>query len=219
MLPFAANSLTPADQIGSRLFQEPLQCQPLRLITTEPPRWRQAFPLTQGKTARTVPAASARTEQGANRMTGLVPAIPLSTDRSQASVECENFLTQSGRLPTAMRSSTVSDGAHRHPCCALPPARPLGPVHENGAFPQDLHGALHRNRGPQSPGFRKHDPSIEPGHSRDRHSEPDRPRRPQGRLQRVVLYEVLRLDVSGCAVAASLWRSCPSGPPDPVRTS
>ncbi len=60
------------------------------------------------KGKREISAGAVRKDEtGANRMTGLVPAIPLSTDRSQASVECEIFLTSS--LPLAPRRRPATD--------------------------------------------------------------------------------------------------------------
>ena len=91
-------------------------------IAAEDDPW--TLPFTR-PSARTVPAPSARTKQGANSMTGFSTVIPLSTDRSQASVECEVFLqpapslhgraeaTGPGRLPTLYLSYRTAATARR----------------------------------------------------------------------------------------------------------
>ena len=109
-----------------------------QLANGRPPQRRHRGSTDQGNTARAVPAASARTEQGAKRMTGLVTRDsaqrrPIDKHR----LDARNFLTIS---PTAC-PPTRPTGCRRAMCLIVlirrpipdPAAagRPLRRLHEN----------------------------------------------------------------------------------------
>ena len=124
------------------------------------------------RSARTVPAPSARTKQGANRISGLV-----TRDSAQ-----RRPIASIGRMRVAFLHTIWRLAPHQPwpgaavPCPDLPSiARAPGlPVARKRRFPQDPHGDLHRIRAPRSPRFRERDPSTEeaPRQRRPRHTEP-----------------------------------------------
>ena len=75
---------------------------------------------------------------GANRMTGLVTAIPLSVDRLQASVECEVFLT-------ATSSTLANYDAEKHCLVAFVPrlARQAGTSPRTTGRPSQTQSSVH----------------------------------------------------------------------------
>ena len=162
---------TPADQNGRR----PQGVADVPLTQREPP------PATRAS-ARAVPAPSARTKQGANRMTGLVTrdsAQHRPSDKPQS--DARNFLLIADRL------SPQADRLTADPCPILPvqlldlrPVRrrgPLRPLSENGpsGARSSRHPPLKRAR--ECSGFPAHDPSTERGHSPRRQGH--RSRRPR----------------------------------------
>ena len=76
----------------------------------------------------------------------------------------------------------------RHRCLLLAGSRGEPDGHSargpDDTFPQDLHGDVHRSCVPESPGFRKRDPSIERGHCGERRRASDRPPATSGRHRR-----------------------------------
>lgn len=105
--------LAAADPAGEERAPQRLDDSPARLPVKPETAAAPTRRFTdQGNSARTLPAPSARTKQGAKGMTEL-PSIPLSFDRSQGSAGCEQFLALTiRRLPPSRRCPALPGTRH-----------------------------------------------------------------------------------------------------------